>query len=152
MTELLRNPGVMRKVQEELDQVVGQNKCIEESKIGDLHYLQAVLKETLRLHPPVPLLVPHRAMEDTKFMSYSIPKDTQILVNVWAIGRDPVCWDDPWSFKPERFFRSNTDYKGHHFQFIPFWSRTSDVCRPTTGASHASPCPRFIDSFFRMGS
>ncbi|KAF9614674.1 hypothetical protein IFM89_019802 [Coptis chinensis] len=120
MTELLRNPGVMKKVQEELHQVVGQNKCIEESKIGDLHYLQAILKETLRLHPPVPLLVPHRAMEDTKFMSYSIPKDTQILVNVWAIGRDPVSWDDPLSFKPERFFRSNTDYKGHHFQFIPF--------------------------------
>ncbi|KAF9593488.1 hypothetical protein IFM89_023537 [Coptis chinensis] len=120
MTELLRNPGVMRKVQEELDQVVGQNKCIEESNIGDLHYLKAVLKETLRLHPPAPLLVPHRAMEDTKFMSYSIPKDTQILVNVWAIGRDPVSWDDPLSFKPERFFRSNTDYKGHHFQFIPF--------------------------------
>ncbi|KAF5203505.1 Cytochrome p450 [Thalictrum thalictroides] len=82
ITELLRNPSVMRTLQAELDKVVGQNKRVEESNTGDLHYLQAVVKETLRLHPPVPLLVPHRAMEDVKFMGYSVPKDTQILLNV----------------------------------------------------------------------
>ncbi|KAF9589994.1 hypothetical protein IFM89_030144 [Coptis chinensis] len=119
LTELLRNPSIMRNVQAELDQVLVQNK-MEEVDVGSLRYLQAVVKETLRLHPPVPLLIPRRAMDDTKFMGYSVPKDTQILVNVWAIGRDPVFWDDPLSFKPERFLSSNIDYKGRHFQFIPF--------------------------------
>lgn len=120
MTELLRNPSVMRDAQSELDKVVGRNKNIREEQIGELRYLQALLKETLRLHPPVPLLVPHRATEDAIFMGYTIPKDTQILTNVWAIGRDPACWEDPLSFKPERFLSSNVDYKGHHFELIPF--------------------------------
>ncbi|PIA38272.1 hypothetical protein AQUCO_02800150v1 [Aquilegia coerulea] len=120
MSELLRNPNIMRNVQEELDQVVGQNRKVEESDIGKLHYLQAVVKETLRLHPPGPLLVPRRARKNTVFMGYSIPKETQVLVNVWAIGRDPVSWDDPLSFKPERFLNSSVDFKGQHFQFLPF--------------------------------
>ncbi|PIA38291.1 hypothetical protein AQUCO_02800161v1 [Aquilegia coerulea] len=120
MAELLRNPNIMRNVQDELDQVVGQNRKVEESDIGKLHYLQAVVKETLRLHPPAPLLVPRRAVKNTVFMGYSIPKETQVLVNVWAIARDPVSWDDPMSFKPERFLNSSVDFKGQHFQFLPF--------------------------------
>ncbi|KAF9619268.1 hypothetical protein IFM89_006455, partial [Coptis chinensis] len=120
MTELLRSRAVMRNVQAEIDQVVGLNKKVEEVDIGSLHYLQAVVKETLRLHPPIPLLIPRKAREDTEFMGYSIPEGTEILVNVWAIGRDPIYWDDALSFKPERFLSSNTDYKGQHFQFIPF--------------------------------
>ncbi|KAF9601566.1 hypothetical protein IFM89_020422 [Coptis chinensis] len=120
MAELLHNPNTMRNVEAELDQIVGQGNKVEESDIEKLPYLQAVVKETLRLHPPLALLIPRKAREDTKFMGYSIPKDTLVFVNVWAIGRDPVSWDDPLSFMPERFLNSNIDYKGQHFQFMPF--------------------------------
>ncbi|KAL5976443.1 hypothetical protein ACLOJK_020775 [Asimina triloba] len=120
MAELLRSPGSLRKVQEELDQVVGQSRTIEEKHIGQLPYLTAVIKETLRLHPPLPFLVPRRAVKDTEFMGYSIVKDTQVFVHAWAIGRDPACYDDPSSFKPERFLNADVDYRGHHFQLIPF--------------------------------
>jgi cytochrome P450 len=124
MTELLINPDCMSKVKIELNSVVGE-KDVEESDIDKLPYLQGVVKETLRLHPPIPLLVPRKAIQDTKFMGYFIPKDTQVFVNTWAIGRDPDAWDEPLDFKPERFCDCNnksyeTDYKGQHYEFIPF--------------------------------
>ncbi|GLT64363.1 hypothetical protein SLA2020_368630 [Shorea laevis] len=122
MAELLRNPESMRKVKEELNRVVGPNKEVEESDIEELPYMQAVVKETLRLHPPGPFLIPRNAMEDTNFMGYVIPKDTQILVNAWAIGRDPDAWEDPLMFEPERFLGSKIDYKGQNFELIPFGS------------------------------
>ncbi|KAK2983747.1 hypothetical protein RJ640_024100, partial [Escallonia rubra] len=120
MTELLCNPDTMFNVKAELAEVVGPNKKFEESDINDLHYLQAVVKETLRLHPPVPFLIPRKAIHDTRFMGYDIPKGTQVLVNAWAIGRDPECWDEPLSFRPERFLDSKVDYKGQDFELIPF--------------------------------
>ncbi|XP_065855376.1 cytochrome P450 76A2-like isoform X2 [Euphorbia lathyris] len=80
----------------------------------------AIIKETLRLHTPVPLLVPKKARQDTQFMEYDILKNTQVFINVWAIGRDPQVWDDPLSFKPERFMDSNVDFRGHHFELLPF--------------------------------
>jgi cytochrome P450 len=124
MTELLINRDCMSKVKIELNSVVGE-KDVEESDIDKLPYLQGVVKETLRLHPPIPLLVPRKAIQDTKFMGYFIPKDTQVFVNTWAIGRDPDAWDEPLDFKPERFCDCNnksyeTDYKGQHYEFIPF--------------------------------
>ncbi|KAK8562019.1 hypothetical protein V6N12_049074 [Hibiscus sabdariffa] len=119
-TELLCNPETMVKVKEELSRVVGPNKRVEESDIGNLHYLNAVIKETFRLHPPIPLLVPRKAMRDAEFMGYHIPQNTQVFVNAWAIGRDPEVWDDPLSFKPERFMGSKIDYKGHNYELIPF--------------------------------
>ncbi|GLT64379.1 hypothetical protein SLA2020_368780 [Shorea laevis] len=122
MAELLRKPDSMGKAKEELDRVIGPDRKVEESDVEELHYLQAVIKETLRLHPPVPLLVPGNAMEDTYFMGYFIPKDTQLWVNVWAIGRDPDAWEDPLMFKPERFLDSKIDYKGQNFELIPFGS------------------------------
>ncbi|XP_031102070.1 cytochrome P450 76A2-like [Ipomoea triloba] len=120
LSELLCNPKVMAKVKEEIYEVVGPNRRFEESDIDNLHYMQAVVKETLRLHPPLAFLIPRRAIQDTKFMEYDIPKDTQVFVNVWAIGRDPESWDDPLSFKPERFLGSNIDFKGQNFEFLPF--------------------------------
>ncbi|EEF33748.1 cytochrome P450, putative [Ricinus communis] len=120
MTELLCNPEPMRKAKAELASVIGANRKVEESDIDNLPFLQAVVKETLRLHPPIPFLVPRRATQDTKFMGYHIPENTQVLVNAWAIGRDKDVWNDPLSFKPERFMGSNVDYKGQHYEFIPF--------------------------------
>ncbi|KAI6683885.1 hypothetical protein NL676_029798 [Syzygium grande] len=85
-------------------------------------FLQAVVKETLRLHPPLPLLIPRNALKDNNFMGFDIPKDAQVLVNAWGIGRDPDAWEDPLAFKPERFLGSKIDYKGQNFELIPFGS------------------------------
>ncbi|KAF8006823.1 hypothetical protein BT93_K0973 [Corymbia citriodora subsp. variegata] len=120
MTELLLNPESMVKVKSELSKVVGSNRKVQETDIDQLPYLQAVVKETFRLHPPIPFLVPRRATRDTVFMGYDIPENTQVFVNAWAIGRDPDVWEDPMAFKPERFVGSKLDYKGQHFEFIPF--------------------------------
>ncbi|XVE61558.1 hypothetical protein DITRI_Ditri06bG0050200 [Diplodiscus trichospermus] len=119
-TELLCNPDTMIKAKAELARVVGPNRKVEESDIENLPYLNAVIKETFRLHPPIPLLIPRRAIQDTKYMGYHIPKNTQVLVNAWAIGRDPEVWDEPLSFKPERFIGSKIEYKGNHYELIPF--------------------------------
>lgn len=120
LTELLLNPDAMAKVRDELDRVIGPNRKVEESDIDSLLYLQAVLKETFRLHPPIPFLVPRRAMKDTSFMGYDVPENTQVFVNAWAIGRDPEVWDDPLAFRPERFIGSKVEYKGQHYELIPF--------------------------------
>jgi cytochrome P450 len=120
LTELLCNPESMIKVKAELAQVVRASKKVEESDMENLPFLQAVVKETLRLHPPIPFLVPRRAMHDTNFMGYDIPKNTQVLVNAWAIGRDPDAWDDPSCFMPERFIGTRVDYRGQDMEFIPF--------------------------------
>ncbi len=120
LTELLLNPESMIKVKDELTRVVGPNQKVEESHIDNLSYLQAVIKEILRLHPPIPFLVPRKAIQDTNFMGFNIPKNTQVLVNAWAIGRDPDVWEDPLSFKPERFLGTKIDYKGQHYELIPF--------------------------------
>ncbi|KAJ0027842.1 hypothetical protein Pint_35841 [Pistacia integerrima] len=123
MAELLHNPEKLRKVQDELRSTIGPKKKLEEKDIEKLPYLKAVIKETLRLHPPLPFLVPHMAMDSCNMLGYYIPKETQILVNVWAIGRDPKAWKDPLVLKPERFLeKDKADYKGHHFEFIPFGS------------------------------
>ncbi|XP_065857629.1 iridoid oxidase-like [Euphorbia lathyris] len=123
MTELFRNPESMRRVKEELNRVVGLKRNVEESDIDQLPYLQAVIKESMRLHPALPLLVPRNALEDTNFMGYVIPKDTQVFVNTWAIGRDSEVWEDPLSFKPERFLGSNVQYmRGQNFELLPFGS------------------------------
>lgn len=124
MTELLCNRDCMLKLKTELSSVIG-TKDVEESDIDKLPYLQGVVKETLRLHPPIPLLVPRKAVQDTEFMGYFVPKDTQVFVNTWAIGRDPNVWDEPLVFKPERFCDINnksykSDYRGQHYEFIPF--------------------------------
>ncbi|KAI3706675.1 hypothetical protein L6452_24577 [Arctium lappa] len=120
LSELLRCPKKMARAKHELASVTGPNRKLEESSVDNLPYLQAIVKETLRLHPPIPFLVPRKAGHDTNFMGYHIPKNTQLFVNAWAIGRDPECWENANSFEPERFLGSKVDYKGQHYELIPF--------------------------------
>ncbi|CAL5432146.1 unnamed protein product [Camellia sinensis] len=122
MAELLRNPSLLQKCRQELLQTIGtqQTNPLKESDVLSLPYLQAIVKETMRLHPPVPLLLPYKARNDVELLGFTIPKDTQVLVNAWGIGRDPEYWDNPTSFVPERFLDCGVDYKGRDFEYIPF--------------------------------
>ncbi|XP_061354572.1 geraniol 8-hydroxylase-like [Gastrolobium bilobum] len=122
MAEVLHNPNAMSKAKKELEETVGIGKPIEESDIVRLPYLQAIIKETLRLHPIAPLLLPRKARTDVELNGYIIPKGAQILVNEWAIGRDPESWDNPNLFSPERFLGSKVDIQGKNFELTPFGS------------------------------
>ncbi|XP_057950576.1 (S)-N-methylcoclaurine 3'-hydroxylase isozyme 1-like [Malania oleifera] len=119
MAELIKNQESMQKLCKELANEIGGD-IVRDSHLPNLPYLQACLKETMRLHPVVPLILPHQALETCEVMGYNVPKDSQVLVNVWAIGRDPKHWKDPLSFKPERFLNSSLDYKGNDFELLPF--------------------------------
>ncbi|XP_077245121.1 labd-13Z-ene-9,15,16-triol synthase, chloroplastic-like [Tasmannia lanceolata] len=124
MTEIIRHPEIMKKVQEELKEVVGLNNLVEESHIPELPYLEAVLKEAQRLHPAGPFLVPQRPSESCAIGGYMIPKDTKVMVNVWAIHTDPEVWNNPLEFIPERFLGDSGkwDFRGHDFRYLPFGS------------------------------
>ncbi|KAI3783945.1 hypothetical protein L1987_43036 [Smallanthus sonchifolius] len=119
MAELLKNKEIMCKVQDELKRELTLNSIMT-SDISKLTYFNACIKETLRLHPVVPVLIPRRALEACEVMNYTIPQNTQVWVNVWAICHDPNVWEDPNTFKPDRFLGSNIDFTGHDFEFIPF--------------------------------
>ncbi|CAN4121758.1 unnamed protein product [Withania somnifera] len=120
--EMMKNPGVLAKAQAEVRQSLKGKKDFQQIDLDELKYLKLVIKETLRLHPPIPLFVPRECMEQTKIDGYDIPLKARVLVNAWAIGRDPESWDDPESFLPERFENSPVDFTGNHHQFIPFSS------------------------------
>ncbi|KAL8479799.1 hypothetical protein ACS0TY_026657 [Phlomoides rotata] len=122
ITELILNPATMANAKNELRSVIGKTEQVAESDISRLPYMQAVIKETLRLHSATPLLVPHKAESEVEINGYTIPKNTQIFVNVWAMGRDSSIWRNPTSFEPERFFNSEIDYKGQYFELLPFGS------------------------------
>ncbi|KAL8467103.1 hypothetical protein ACS0TY_035978 [Phlomoides rotata] len=115
LSELIRNANVMSKLKTELKNIAGSNSSITLDKCG---YLKAVVKETLRLHPPLPLLVPRESSKDVKVLSYDIAAGTRMVINVWAIGRDPLLWEDLGKFWPERFLNSSVDFKGQ-FRLIP---------------------------------
>ncbi|KAL3838860.1 hypothetical protein ACJIZ3_023451 [Penstemon smallii] len=119
MVELIRNQEILHKVRHEIKQAFEGN-TINESVLSGSKYFQACIKETLRLHIPGPFLVPHRAIEKCKIDNYIIPKDSMILVNAWAIQVDPNNWKEALVFKPERFLDSKIDFRGTHFEFIPF--------------------------------
>ncbi|KAL1812601.1 hypothetical protein ACET3Z_022666 [Daucus carota] len=121
MAEVLRKPEtVLAKAKAELNQVIGKGKMVEEADISKLTYLQCIVKESARLHPPVPFLLPRQVTEDVELSGYIIPKNSQVLVNVWAFGRDPTIWENPLSFQPERFMDSKVDVYGHDLELIPF--------------------------------
>ncbi|XP_071733778.1 cytochrome P450 71AU50-like [Rutidosis leptorrhynchoides] len=122
MAEILNSPRVMKKIQEELREVIGMNNIVEESHLPKLTYLDAVVKETFRLHPPLPLLIQRSPHESCIVAGYSVPKETILYINVWAIHRDPKNWENPLEFKPERFLNSKWDYNGNNLKFLPFGS------------------------------
>ncbi|KAK8918269.1 Premnaspirodiene oxygenase [Platanthera zijinensis] len=126
MSELIRNPAVKCKAQSEVRETFGRgmpNTMAEEELMsGDkLSYLKLVIKETLRLHPPAPLLLPRENPERCEVMGYEIPAKTMVMVNAWAMGRDSNNWDEPDAFRPERFDGSDdAEFKGRQTKFIPF--------------------------------
>ncbi|KAH7520680.1 hypothetical protein FEM48_Zijuj08G0170900 [Ziziphus jujuba var. spinosa] len=122
ISELIKNPNTMKTIQKELENKVGMDRTVEESDLESLDYLNMVVKETLRLHPPAPLLVPHASTKDCTINGFHIPKKARVFINAWTIGRDPDAWTDAEKFFPERFVGSNIDVRGRDFQLIPFGS------------------------------
>ncbi|XP_055834163.1 cytochrome P450 81C13-like [Solanum dulcamara] len=120
MRLLLVHPEAFHKLRSEIDSKVGNERLLNESDFTNLPYLQCVIKETLRLYPPVPLLLPHYSLEDCTIGGYDIPKHTILMVNVWAIHRDPELWDEPKKFKPERFEGMEGAKEGFNYKFVPF--------------------------------
>ncbi|CAN0922969.1 Cytochrome P450 CYP82J17, partial [Linum grandiflorum] len=125
LSNLLNNSRAMEAVQQELDNKVGRSRPVEYSDINNLVYLQAIVKETLRLYPPAPTAVPHEAMENCTIHGYHVPKGTRVFANLWKLHRDPNVWSDPDQFKPERFLDNDSgsiDLSGKNFELIPFGS------------------------------
>ncbi|KAG5514978.1 hypothetical protein RHGRI_036126 [Rhododendron griersonianum] len=122
MAELANNPRCMEKVQTEIRTCIGRKPMVDESELDKLKYLKLVVKETLRLHPPASLLIPHETIRQCNIGGYDIAKKTRVLVNAWAIGRDQKNWENPEEFYPERFEGSTIDYKGNNFEYLPFGS------------------------------
>lgn len=120
ISELLKNPREMEKAQAEVRRVYHGKGNVDETKLHELKFLKAVIKECLRLHPPAPLLVPRESSQSCLIDGYEIPPKTKVIVNAWAIGRDSKYWEDSDKFYPERFLNSSIDYKGLDFEFIPF--------------------------------
>ncbi|GER53466.1 cytochrome P450 [Striga asiatica] len=125
MCELIRNPRVMKKVQKEIRCKLGRKTRVEANDIDDLTYMKMVVKEVLRLHPPAPFLVPRECMRACKISGengevYDVYQKTRVLVNAWAIGRDPNKWRNPNEFFPKRFEKNDVDFRGQHFEFVPF--------------------------------
>ncbi|KAK7406773.1 hypothetical protein VNO78_08404 [Psophocarpus tetragonolobus] len=122
MAELMRSPEDHKRVQQEIVDVVGLDRRVEEFDFEKLTYLKCALKETLRLHPPIPLLL-HETAKETMVGGYLIPKKARVMINAWAIGRDKNSWEEPETFKPSRFLKPGVpDFKGSSFEFIPFGS------------------------------
>lgn len=125
MIELMRRPRVLNVVQEEVRNVVGGRERVTVDDISEMNYLKSVVKEALRVHPPLPLSVPRSSTQDVHIQGYIIPAKTRVLIYIWAIGRDPKSWEAPEEFWPEMFIESNSksssiDFRGHDFKFLSF--------------------------------
>ncbi|KAM3337169.1 geraniol 8-hydroxylase isoform X1 [Capsicum galapagoense] len=120
MAEILRQPKILKKAKDELAEIIEKEKLVEEADVSRLPYLQCIIKEVLRMHPPAPFLGPRKVEQDVELCGYIISKGSQVLINVWEIGRDSNFWEDPLVFKPERFWNSKLDVRGQDFGLIPF--------------------------------
>jgi cytochrome P450 len=122
MTELVRHPRILKKAQDEVRRVVGDKGRVEEADLAELHYMRAIIKETFRLHPAVPLLVPRESVAACTLGGYDIPAKTRIFINTFAMGRDPEIWEDPLEYSPERFEAAGgeIDLKDPDYKLLPF--------------------------------
>ena len=123
LAEMLKNPNILKRAQKEMDEAVGRQRLLVESDLPKLPYLEAICKETYRMHPSTPLSVPRVSTEACQVNGYYIPKNTRLNVNIWAIGRDPNVWANPLEFNPERFLsgkNARVDPSGVDFELIPF--------------------------------
>lgn len=124
MSEVIKNSHVMEKLQEEIRSGLGRKSTLDPNDLSNLKFLKMVVKETLRLHPPAPLLIPHKTLRHCKLGNtddgYDVLAQTRVLINAWAIGRDPNCWKNPNEFFPKRFEDNDMDFRGQHFELIPF--------------------------------
>ena len=103
MSLLLNHPDAMEKIKNEIDTHVGSQRLLQENDPDKLSYLQNVINESLRLYPTLPMLLPRESSEDIRIDGYLVPSGTMLMVNAWAIQRDPILWDKPDEFMPERF-------------------------------------------------
>eukprot|EP00262_Sarcandra_glabra_P011769 TRINITY_DN289_c0_g3_i1.p1 TRINITY_DN289_c0_g3~~TRINITY_DN289_c0_g3_i1.p1 ORF type:complete len:327 (-),score=34.39 TRINITY_DN289_c0_g3_i1:156-1136(-) len=125
MAEMMAHPEIMQKAKKELEEVVGLNNVVEESHLPKLHYLDAILKEVQRLHPVAPLLIPRCPSDSCIVGGYTVPRGSNVMVNAWAIHRDPTIWENPLEFRPERFLKITNDkwdYSGNDYRYLPFGS------------------------------
>ncbi|GAA0156575.1 oxygenase [Lithospermum erythrorhizon] len=122
MAEVLRSSRIKKKIEDELAQVIGRGKVVEEADIERLPYLSCVVKETFRLHPAGPTLIPRKAEQNVDIFGFRVPKGSRLLINAWAIGRDSSFFEDSDIYWPDRFLKSNIDVRGHDFELIPFGS------------------------------
>lgn len=125
IAELVNNPTVQRKIRDEISGVLRNGVEVTESNLHELPYLQATVKETLRLHTPIPLLVPHMNLEEAKLGGYTIPKESKVVVNAWWLANNPEWWKNPEEFRPERFLEEEcgTDAVAGgkvDFRYLPF--------------------------------
>ena len=122
MSELLKQPHLIRKATKELDRVVGKDRWVEEKHIPQLPYIDAIMKETMRKNTTALMLVPRLALEDCNIAGYDIHKGSIVLINLWCMGRDPSIWDAPKEFRPERFLGKAIDVTRQNFELLPFGS------------------------------
>jgi cytochrome P450 len=120
MSQIIKNPKIMEEAQAEIRRVFDKKGNVDETELHQLIYLKSIIKETLRLHPTVPLLLPRECRERCRINGYDIPAKTRVAINVWAIGRDQKYWVEAESFKPERFINNPIDFKGTDFEYLPF--------------------------------
>ncbi|KAH7446043.1 hypothetical protein KP509_01G034900 [Ceratopteris richardii] len=122
LAELISHPSKRKRVQDEIDEVVGNSRLVEQDDVQNMPYFQAVIKETMRLHPVIPFLVPRMAKQECRIEDFDIPANALTFINVWAIGRDENVWDNSLDFSPERFLGSDFDIPCRHFELLPFGS------------------------------
>ena len=121
MARMVLHPDIQAKVQAEIDAVVGSGRAVSDADVSSLPYLQCVVKETLRMHPPGPLLSWARlAVHDASVGGHLVPAGTTAMVNMWAIAHDPGVWSEPDAFRPERFTEEDVSVLGSDLRLAPF--------------------------------